>query len=106
MSTAKRRLLCGNSGNLFILELRKLMYVGAACHPQPKLTGVASTSRRRPCFEGIDVVVRCLLSVNVVIKWELNSGNCCMYQPEDGVSCHTIFCAACLHCNYYNDLHR
>ena len=28
------------------------MYVGAARHPQPRVTGVADRLRRRPCFEG------------------------------------------------------
>ena len=27
-------------------------YVGAACHPQPRVIGVANRLRRKPCFEG------------------------------------------------------
>ena len=47
------------------------MYVGAACHPQPRVTGVANRLRRRPCFRGrIDAVDFCQ-SVNVVSGWEL-----------------------------------
>ena len=30
----------------------RMTYVGAACHPQPRVTGVANSLKRRPCFEG------------------------------------------------------
>ena len=47
------------------------MYVGAACNPQPRVTGIANRLRRRPCFRGRIDAVDFRQSVNVVSEWEL-----------------------------------
>ena len=41
------------------------LYVGAACHPQPRVTGIANRLRRIPCFE--EELMLCHVGVHSVL---------------------------------------
>ena len=50
VSASKLLLHCKHP--LQIIWYQIFLYVGAACHPQPRVTGVANRLRRSPCSEG------------------------------------------------------